>query len=75
MKNLSQISVILMKNLSHFGHLRLAGMRRRKSPSFDGHLKNTKIAHMFRNNMISENATPFSHLFNILFHSVLRSAR
>ena len=26
MKNLSQISVILMKNLSHFGHLRLAGM-------------------------------------------------
>ena len=28
MKNLSQISVILMKNLSHFGHLRLAGMRR-----------------------------------------------
>ena len=27
MKNLSQISVILMKNLSHFGHLRLAGMK------------------------------------------------
>ena len=27
MKNLSQISVILMKNLSHFGHLRLAGMQ------------------------------------------------
>ena len=27
MKNLSQISVILMKNLSHFGHLRLAGYR------------------------------------------------
>ena len=26
MKNLSQISVILMKHLSHFGHLRLAGM-------------------------------------------------
>ena len=26
MKNLSQISVILMKNLSHFCHLRLAGM-------------------------------------------------
>ena len=26
MKNLSQISVILMTNLSHFGHLRLAGM-------------------------------------------------
>ena len=29
MKNLSQISVILMKNLSHFGHLRLAGMNMR----------------------------------------------
>ena len=26
MKSLSQISVIFMKHLSHFGHLRLAGM-------------------------------------------------
>ena len=32
MKNLSQISVILMKNLSHFGHLRLAGMCHPLSP-------------------------------------------
>ena len=37
MKNLSQISVILMKNLSHFGHLRLAGMFRHidfENPNF-----------------------------------------
>ena len=30
MKNLSQISVILMNNLSHFGHLRLAGSSTRR---------------------------------------------
>ena len=37
MKNLSQMSVILMKNLSHFGHLRLAGMdieKKKNRPTF-----------------------------------------
>ena len=34
MKNLSQISVILMK-LSHFGHLRLAGMPCLENVSLD----------------------------------------